>query len=62
MNFAPRSILLIVAILLFVLALLLDDNWSDLVALGLAAFAASFVVDEVVGARGIGTRTTRDRD
>jgi hypothetical protein len=42
-----RGLLLIVAIILFVVAVFSDTNWSDLVAWGLAAFAASFVVGDV---------------
>jgi peptidoglycan/LPS O-acetylase OafA/YrhL len=37
---------LLVAILLFVVAVFSDTNWSDLVAWGLAAFAASFLVGD----------------
>ena len=45
MNFGLRTILLLAAVVLFVLALLMDDNWTDLVALGLAAFAGAFLSD-----------------
>ncbi len=47
MNLGLRSILLIVAVALFVIAVLSDSNYSDMLALGLAAFAASFVVDDL---------------
>ena len=45
MNFGLRTILLLAAVVLFVLALLMDDNWTNLVALGLAAFAGAFLSD-----------------
>jgi hypothetical protein len=57
MNIGLRSILILAAVVLFVLAIFIDDNYSDLVALGLAAFAASFVADDFIGGRGLG----RDR-
>ncbi|MFL5954888.1 MAG: hypothetical protein ACJ76I_12365 [Gaiellaceae bacterium] len=57
MNFGLRSILLLVAVVLFVVAVLTDTNWSDLVAWGLAAFAASFLVGDVnLGSFGPGNR------
>ncbi len=57
MNFGLRSILILAAVVLFVLAIFIDDNYPDLLALGLAAFAASFVADEFMGGRGL----VRDR-
>jgi hypothetical protein len=45
MNFGVRTILLLAAVVLFVIALFSDENWSDLVALGLAAFAGAFLSD-----------------
>ena len=56
MNIGLRSILILAAVVLFVLALFIDENYSDLLALGLAAFAASFVADEVIGGRGLTRR------
>jgi hypothetical protein len=57
MNITVRTILLAAAVVLFVLALLMDDNWSDFVAIGLAAFAGAYLVDDLgVGSR-IGNRT-----
>lgn len=53
MKFGLRTILMIAAVALFVLAWLIDDSWADLVALGLAAFAGSFLVE----ALGLGDRT-----
>jgi hypothetical protein len=55
MQFGLRTILLIAAVVLFVLAWLIDDSWTDLIALGLVAFAGSFLVD----ALGMGDRTFR---
>jgi hypothetical protein len=45
MNLGFRTILLIAAVVLFVLAVFTDENWADLVALGLAAFAGAFLSD-----------------
>jgi hypothetical protein len=61
MNIGVRSILILAAVVLFVIAIFVDENWADLVALGLAAFAASFVAEDFVGG-GIGRGVTRDRD
>ena len=46
MNFGLRTILLLVAVILFVIAVFSDTNYSDLLAWGLAAFAASFLVGD----------------
>ena len=56
MNIGLRSILILVAIVLFVVAVFSDTRWADLVALGLACMAASFVVDELGIAPRLGTR------
>jgi hypothetical protein len=57
MNITIRVILLAAAVVLFVLGLLIEDSRSDLVTIGLAAFAGAFLVDDLgVGGR-IGTRT-----
>lgn len=45
MSFGLRTILLLVAVVLFVIALFSDENFSDLLALGLAAFAGAFLSD-----------------
>lgn len=57
MNLGLRSLLLIVAIILFVVAVFSDTNWTDLVAWGLAAFAGSFLAGDV----DIGSFTTPRR-
>lgn len=46
MTLGLRSLLLVVAIVLFLVATV-SDNWSDLVALGLAAFAGALLVGEL---------------
>ena len=45
MTFGIRAILLAVAVVLFLIAFLSDENYADLLALGLASFAAAFLVD-----------------
>lgn len=47
MRFGLRAILLIVAIVMFVLAVILDENAFDLMALGLAALAGSLLVGDL---------------
>jgi hypothetical protein len=53
MNLGFRTILLIAAVVLFVIAVFSDENWTDLVSLGFAAFAGAFLSD----ALGWGDRT-----
>ena len=43
MKFGLGAILLLVAVVLFVLAVFSDSNYADFLALGLAAFAGSFL-------------------
>lgn len=57
MNITVRVILLAAAVVLFVLALFIDDNYSDLLVLGLAAFAGAFLVDDLGVGGGLGDRT-----
>ena len=53
MQFGLRAILLIVAIVLFVVAIFTEGNQGDLLAIGLAAFAAAFLVEDLnIGPRG----------
>jgi hypothetical protein len=55
MNLTVRTILLAAAVVLFVLALLIEENWDDLLALGLAALAGAWLVEDLnLGA--VGTR------
>jgi hypothetical protein len=45
MNVGFRTILLLAAVVLFVISVFSDENWPDLIALGLAAFAGAFLSD-----------------
>ena len=45
MNFGVRTILLLAAVVLFVIAVFSTENYADLLALGLAAFAGAFLSD-----------------
>jgi hypothetical protein len=45
MNLGVRTILLLAAVVLFVIAVFSDENFADLLALGLAAFAGAFLSD-----------------
>jgi hypothetical protein len=47
MRLGLRSVLLIVAVVLLVLAAIVNDNAFDLLALGIAAFAGAFLVDDL---------------
>ncbi len=61
MNLGLRTILLLVAVVLFVLAVFSDTRWPDFIGIGLAAFAGAFLSD----ALGFADRTfnsTRDRN
>jgi hypothetical protein len=59
MTFGLRTILLLVAVVLFVVAVFTDDP-SDLWSLGLAAFAGAFLSDALGWAdRTFGGPTTR---
>lgn len=53
-----RGLLLVVAIILFIVAVFSDSNYGDLLAWGLAAFAASFLAGDVnLGSIGNNRRT-----
>lgn len=57
MNLDLRTILLAVAVVLFVVAAFSTTHWDDLIAWGLAAFAAAFLVAEAnIGGFGRGNR------
>jgi hypothetical protein len=45
MNLGIRTILLLAAVVLFVICVFSTENYSDLLALGLAAFAGAFLSD-----------------
>ena len=53
MNLGLRTILLLAAMVLFLICVFSEENYSDLLALGLAAFAAAFLSE----ALGYGDRT-----
>ena len=58
MKFGLHSILLLVAVVLFVLAWLSDDNYADFLALGLAAFSGAFLATALgFGDRSLGGST-----
>ena len=62
MNFGLRTILLAAAVVLFLIALFSDKNWTDLIALGLLAFAGAFLVAELGWAeRTFGRTDSTDR-
>jgi len=45
MNLGVRTILLLVAVVFFVLAVFSDTRYPDMLGLGLAAFAGAFLSD-----------------
>jgi hypothetical protein len=46
-NFGVRTLLLLLATLVFVLAVFVEDDYADLLAWGLAALALSFVLSDI---------------
>jgi hypothetical protein len=60
MNFGLKALLLLLAIVLFIVGALSEDNQTDLLFWGLAVFAASFIVESLPLGSMMGTRT-RDR-
>jgi hypothetical protein len=57
MNLGVRTILLLVAVVFFVLAVFSDTRWPDMIGIGLAAFAGAFLSDALGYAdRTFGTR------
>ena len=55
-NFGVRTLLLMLATLVFVLAVFVDDNYADLIAWGLAAIAFSFLLADLGWDRKYGSR------
>jgi hypothetical protein len=55
MSLGPRILFIGLAAVLFVLAVFSEENYADLLALGLAALAVGLIIDEV----GIGRFRTR---
>ena len=45
MSLGLRTILLLVAVVFFVLAVFSDTRWPDMIGIGLAAFAGAFLSD-----------------
>jgi hypothetical protein len=56
MTIGLRGLLLVLAMILFIVAALDNDNFTDLVAIGLAVFAGAFIVDETGVARMLAPR------
>ena len=61
MNLGLRTILLLVAVVLFVICVFATERYSDLLALGLAAFAGAFLSD-ALGYADRTINTTRRND
>ena len=47
MSLGPRILFIGLAAVLFVLAVFVEENYSDLLALGLAALAVGLIIDEL---------------
>ena len=45
MSFGLRTILLLVAVVLFVIGIFAEEHYADILTLGLAAFAGAFLSD-----------------
>ena len=56
MNFGVRTLLLLLATLVFILAVFVEDDYADLLAWGLAALAFSFVLADIGWDRKYGSR------
>ena len=56
MTIGLRGLLLVLAMILFIVAALDNDNVTDLLAIGLAVFAGAFIVDETGVARMLASR------
>jgi len=62
MNLGLRTILLLVAVVLFVIAVFSDTRWPDMIGLGLAAFAGAFLSDALGFADRSFNNSRGDRD
>jgi hypothetical protein len=61
MNLGVRTILLIVAVVFFLLAVFSDTRWPDMIGLGLAVFAGAFLSDALgMADRTFGTTDRKD--
>ena len=56
MNIGLRGLLFLLATILFIIAALNNDNFSDLVSIGLAVFAGAFLVEDTGFGRNLGSR------
>jgi hypothetical protein len=56
MNFGLKALLLLLAVVLFIVGALSEDNQQDLLFWGLAIFAAAFIVESVPLGNMMGTR------
>ena len=56
MSFGFRGLLLLLAVVLFIVGALSDNNQQDLLFWGLAIFAASFIVDSLPLGNMMGSR------
>lgn len=55
-NFGVRTLLLLLATIVFVLAVFVEDDYADLLAWGLAALSLSFVLTDIGWDRKYGGR------
>jgi Na+/citrate or Na+/malate symporter len=58
MTFGLRTLLLLIAVIVFIVAALSEDHQGDLIASGLAVFAAGFLISEIGWDRKYGPRRT----
>ena len=56
MSLGPRILFIAAAAVLFILAVFMEENYADLLALGLAALAVGLIIDEL-GLGRFGSRT-----
>ena len=47
MRLGPKILFIAAAAVLFLLAIFMEDNYADLLALGLAALAVGLIIDEL---------------
>jgi hypothetical protein len=60
MRLGLRTLLLALAVILFIVSALTEENRFDFMAFGLAVFAASFVIEDIVGGFTTTTNTNRN--
>jgi hypothetical protein len=59
MNLGLRTILLIVAVVCFIIAIFSDIHWPDWIAIGLACWVGSILVGDLGWDRPMGGRRSR---